>query len=37
MKLLIGYYLKIVIQWGEWTFGGGGGGVCGLVNWGDFG
>ena len=29
MKFLIGYYLKIVIQWGQWTFGGGC--VCGLV------
>ena len=22
MKFLLGYYLKIVIQWGQWTFGG---------------
>ena len=22
MKLLLGYNLKIVIQWGQWTFGG---------------
>ena len=23
VKLLLGYYIKIVIQWGQWTFGGG--------------
>ena len=22
MKFLLGYYLKIVIQWEQWTFGG---------------
>ena len=29
IKFLIGYYLKIVIQWGK--YGGGGGGVCVCV------
>ena len=23
VKFLLGYYLKIIIQWGQWTFGGG--------------
>ena len=34
MKFLIGYYLKIVIQWGQWTFGGAvcvGGGLLGGI------
>ena len=41
MKFLIGYYLKIVFQWGQWSFGGGvcvGDGLLGgiLASEGDF-